>query len=57
MGVAEPLESSPAFAAPLWGRAAVFCVAYFACAALGRVVSMHAGAFVAFWLPSGRANA
>src|SRR5215469_6112271 len=38
---------------PLWVRASLFAVAYFACAELGNLLSIRDGVDVSFWLPAG----
>ena len=37
----------------IWVRASLFGLGYLACAAAGNALTLHPGAFVAFWLPSG----
>ena len=38
---------------PLWPRAVLFGVAFFACAVLGRLLSVRDTPYVSFWLPAG----
>jgi integral membrane sensor domain MASE1 len=40
-------------ALPLWLRVGLFGLAFFACAHLGRFLSVRETSYVSFWLPSG----
>jgi|GEM_PF-841250 len=53
MSVVEPDPVPPVLTPRLWVRAAMFGMAYFACAALGSALSLRPGPFVTLWLPSG----
>ncbi len=53
-GKNPPAESAAAGVAfPFWQRAALFGLAFFACAHLGRFLSVQDTSYVSFWLPAG----